>query len=210
MSVQFQDYYKVLGVSRKATADEIQKAYRRLARQYHPDMNPEKSAEEKFKKVSEAYEVLKDPESRRKYDTLGSNWKAGDHFRTSPGFQDVHFDFSHAGTGSGFSSFFDTIFGHASEPNRDSETTLALSPWEAALGTQVTLKTLSGTVKLKIPAGSQSGTRMRLKGKGMLTRNGASDLYVTLEIKIPTSLSAREKELFETLQKESRFQARSR
>ena len=111
MAVQFQDYYKILGVTRSASSEEIQKAYRKLARQYHPDMNKEKGAEEKFKKVSEAYEVLKNAESRKKYDTLGSNWKAGDNFRTPPGWQNVNFDFSNLGSqgGGGFSSFFDFI-----------------------------------------------------------------------------------------------------
>ena len=233
MAVQFQDYYKILGVQRTATTDEIQKAYRKLARQYHPDMNKEKGAEEQFKKISEAYEVLKNPDSRKKYDALGSNWKAGDNFRAPPGWQNVHFDFGNLGGqgGGGFSSFFDAIFGSGmgsnprsarrssiwediEEPVRpekksEAEITLALTPWEAALGTSVQLKTLSGSVKLKIPAGSQSGTRMRLKGKGVMTRQGPGDLYVILQIKVPTNLTPREKELFESLAKESRFSPRS-
>lgn len=228
MAVQFQDYYKILGVARTATADEIQKAYRKLARQYHPDMNKEKGAEDKFKKLSEAYEVLKNPESRKKYDALGSNWKAGDNFKTPPGWQNVNFDFGDFGSqggsaGGGFSSFFDSIFG--SSPRRstswedietpkktakkpEAEVTLALTPWEAALGATVQLATLSGGVKLKIPAGSQSGTRMRLKGKGTMTRQGPGDLYVVLQIKVPTALTTKEKELFESLAKESRFNPR--
>lgn len=219
MAVQFQDYYKILGVARTATADEIQKAYRKLARQYHPDMNKEKGAEDKFKKVSEAYEVLKSPDSRKKYDALGSNWKAGDNFKTPPGWQNVGFDFSNLGNqgshqGGGFSSFFDSIFGGYTEAPRkaekkpDTEVILALTPWEAALGASVQLSTLSGGVKLKIPAGSQSGTRMRLKGKGSMTRQGPGDLYVVLQIKVPTTLTPKEKELFESLAKESRFSPR--
>lgn len=227
MSVQFQDYYKILGVPRTATAEELQKSYRNLARQYHPDMNKEKGAEEKFKKISEAYEVLKNPESRKKYDALGSNWKAGEQFTPPSGWQNINFDFSNLGNlgnqgGGGFSSFFDAIFGGArrasspiwediEKPDKKSETemTLALSPWEAALGTSVQLSTLSGNVKLKIPAGSQSGTRLRLSGKGVMTRQGPGDLYVLLQIKIPSPLSPREKELFESLAKESRFNPRT-
>lgn len=222
MAVQFQDYYKILGVARTATAEEIQKTYRKLARQYHPDMNQEKGAEDKFKKLSEAYEVLKNPESRKKYDALGSNWKAGDNFKTPPGWQNAHFDFSDLGGqgGGGFSSFFDSIFGSGmgsssrsspkkAEKKPEAEITLALTPWEAALGATVQLLTLSGGVKLKIPAGSQSGTRMRLTGKGTMTRQGPGDLYVILQIKVPSILTAKEKELFEGLAKESRFNPRN-
>ena len=232
MAVQFQDYYKTLGVARTASQEEIQKAYRHLARQYHPDINKAKGAEDHFKKVSEAYEVLKNPESRKKYDALGSNWKAGDRFTPPSGWgsggawQNVQFDFQNLG-GGGFSSFFDTIFGSGAfggggsgsrsrrqpEPEpvvyKEPEIKLFLTPWEAALGATVQLQTLSGTVKLKIPPGSQSGTRMRLRGKGVMTRQGPGDLYVELLIKVPTRLTAKEKELFEALAKESRFHPRT-
>lgn len=232
MSVAFQDYYKVLGVSRSASSEDIQKAYRKLARQYHPDINKEKGAEDQFKKISEAYEVLKSPDSRKKYDALGSNWKAGDRFTPPPSWQNVQFDFDNLGGqgGGGFSSFFDAIFGShrggsqntrsafwedvesprrpATPENPPAEVVLSLSPWEAALGSTVLLSTLSGNVKLKIPAGSQSGTRMRLRGKGVMTRKGPGDLYVILQIKVPSKLSPKEKELFENLAKESKFNPR--
>jgi len=126
MAVQFQDYYEVLGVPRDASQEDIQKAYRRLARKYHPDMNKGEEAERMFKKVGEAYEVLKDPDKRKKYDQLGENWQQGQEFRPPPGWENVEFDFGGPGGGGGrggrgggggfhfdgdFSDFFRTIFG---------------------------------------------------------------------------------------------------
>src|SRR5438034_1698310 len=87
MAVKFQDYYDVLGVARTASQEEIQKAFRKLARKYHPDVNKEPGAEEKFKQIGEAYEVLKEPEKRKKYDALGANWKTGQDFNPPPGWQ---------------------------------------------------------------------------------------------------------------------------
>lgn len=119
MAVQFRDYYEVLGVQRTATQEEIQRSYRKLARKFHPDVNKAKDAEEKFKEINEAYEVLKDPEKRQKYDQLGANWKAGQEFRPPPGW-DVHFDFGSGqagqsgfqwGNAEGFSDFFEALFG---------------------------------------------------------------------------------------------------
>lgn len=123
MAVKFHDYYETLGVSRTASQEEIQKAYRKLARKYHPDVNKEKGAEEKFKQITEAYEVLKDPEKRKKYDTLGPNWQEGQDFTPPPGWEGGHFEFRTypGGTGEfdfggfqrggGFSDFFEMLFG---------------------------------------------------------------------------------------------------
>ncbi|MFZ5647709.1 MAG: DnaJ C-terminal domain-containing protein [Bacillota bacterium] len=114
MSVKFQDYYETLGVSRNATEKEIKAAYRKLARKWHPDLHTDKdkaSAEEKFKQINEAYEVLSDPEKRAKYDRLGSNWRAGDNFQPPPDMEGFHF-YTGGGTG-GFSDFFETLFGGA-------------------------------------------------------------------------------------------------
>lgn len=115
--MKFQDYYETLGVKRTSTPEEIKKAYRRLSKEYHPDRNKSPGAEESFKKVSEAYEVLKDPDKRARYDQLGRGFHAGDDFRAPPGWQNVEFNFGQrrgrsSGPGSvGFSDFFETLFG---------------------------------------------------------------------------------------------------
>src|ERR1044072_1810698 len=145
MAVKFRDYYEVLGVKRNATEDEIRGAFRKLARKYHPDMNPgDKAAEEKFKEINEANEVLSDPEKRKKYDRLGANWKNGADFtppsgwqqtHASENFKDIYGDFARprtttrttrtptttttSGSGGIFSDFFEMLFGNG-EPERHS------------------------------------------------------------------------------------------
>ncbi|HLP39920.1 MAG TPA: DnaJ C-terminal domain-containing protein [Fibrobacteria bacterium] len=125
--MEYKDYYKILGLQRGATQEEIKRAYKKLARKYHPDVSKEKNAEEKFKEVNEAHEVLKDPEKRAAYDRLGANWKAGQDFRPPPGW-DSGFEFRgggrgphfHAsgfegmGGGAAFSDFFESLFGAGS------------------------------------------------------------------------------------------------
>jgi len=119
MPVTFRDYYETLGVQRAAAEEEIKRAYRKLARKYHPDVNPgDKSAEEKFKEINEAYEVLSDPDKRKRYDQLGANWKAGADFTPPPGpegyqyeFRDFRDIFTESRGGGGFSDFFESLFG---------------------------------------------------------------------------------------------------
>src|SRR5919109_3920518 len=120
MAVKYKDYYEVLGVSRSATADEIKKAYRTLARKYHPDVNPgDPTAEDKFKELNEAYEVLSAPEKRKRYDALGSGWQPGADFTPPPGWEDMRTDGGDAGDRLGggrdadFSDFFEALFGGA-------------------------------------------------------------------------------------------------
>jgi curved DNA-binding protein len=122
--MEYKDYYKILGVSRSATADEIKRAYRKLARKYHPDVSKEPNAEERFKEVAEAYEVLKDPEKRAAYDQLGSEWKSGREFRPPPGWDKRDWQ-AHGGFGGGgftgaethnFSDFFESLFGRGWHP----------------------------------------------------------------------------------------------
>jgi len=314
MAVKFKDYYEVLGVPRGASEDEIRKTYRQLARKYHPDVNPnDKSAEEKFKEINEAYEVLSDADKRKRYDELGANWKSGADFTPPPGarngrvnFTDFADGFGGARSASDFSDFFESLFGGRGSarssadfrmPAQDIEAEISLTleeahrgvkrnitlqssgtdrmkstevtippgvregtvirlagqgepganggppgdlylhvriephplfetvgdadvqiefpvaPWEAALGAKVTVPTLDGPVEMKIPAGTQGGKRLRLRGQGLPTRinqrrGGRGDQYVKIKIVIPPKLTAKEKDLFEKLGAESHFDPR--
>jgi len=197
MAVKFQDYYEVLGVPRTATADDIKKAYRKLARKYHPDVNlGDQSAEEKFKQVGEAYEVLSDPEKRKRYDQLGENWKGGADFTPPPGWEGgrvEYGDFSDlfgAGRGTGgFSDFFETLFGSRrgrrsgagfAMRGQDVEAAIELSLEEAHHGTTRTI-TLQTTVVC--PTCNGSGVRENqpcatCRGAGVVTRPKTLDVTI--------------------------------
>lgn len=352
MAATYHDYYQTLGVERSASAEDIQRAYRALARKYHPDISKEPGAEQKFKDVSEAYEVLKDPEKRKKYDTLGHNWKAGEEFRPPPGWPGAGWPGAgssggqgqrgqrarsarthrpgHATAGVEFSDFFESLFGGAggsasaswgdiddddragsaasrfraaraagpragadshaeitisladayhrqtrqlnletSDASGKSSTrtldvrippgitdgttirlsgqgasginggpsgdlllklriapddlfrldpyspqdlvlTLNLAPWEAALGAKVPLATLDGEVTVSIPAGSQSGQKLRIRGRGLPKKSGErADLIAELRIVVPRILEDHERELFEKLAEASNFKPRN-
>jgi len=318
MSVQYKDYYQTLGVPRTASADEIKKSFRKLAREFHPDVaRDKKKAEEKFKEINEAYEVLSDADKRKKYDELGADWKSGAEFRPPPGFgfgagqtfrggrtaggEEFHFG------GTGFSDFFEQLFGArmrgaggggfgrrenfpeedfaergadiegdimvtleeaargsvrtvnvrhgnrseshqvkipagisegqklrlagrgesgggggvngdlylrvrlAKHPDFDVDGhnliyELELAPWEAALGAEISMPTLNGRVNIKIPAGTASGQKLRVRGRG-LGRDG--DLMVVTKIVMPEKISAAERKLWEQLARESKFNPRA-
>jgi curved DNA-binding protein len=299
--MEFKDYYQILGVQRDATQDDIKKAYRRLARKYHPDVSKELDAEAHFKEVGEAYEVLKDPEKRAAYDRFGTQWKAGQEFHPPPDW-DKGFEFSGGGFTEGevFSDFFETLFGtprgtyqtrrgrdfrmqgedhHAKiaisledayrgtvrtltlqapttddaghvttrtrtlnvkipkgaiegqhirlpgqgaygisggprgdlyleiafEPHRlfradkrDIYLELPVTPWEAGLGLTVTVPTLGGKVDVRIPPGSQSGQRLRLKNRG-LPGKIPGDQYIVLKIVTPKPETDSDRALYERM-----------
>jgi len=346
MAVQFKDYYEILGVERGASDAEIKQAFRKLARQHHPDVAKNKrEAEEKFKEINEAYEVLGDPAKRKKYDELGADWKAGAEFRPPPGWQPfgagafrtaaqgAGYEFQFGGTG--FSDFFEQVFGSMgrggtgarfgrsvfseeefTERGRDVEGDIMVTleeamhgsvrtvsvrpavaceechgtgerrgrvchvcagngrvskvdkyqvkipagvgegqrlrlagrgeagsgggkagdlylrvrfarhpdfevdghdlvyeadvaPWEAVLGTTVSVPTLKAHVSIKIPPGTQNGQKLRVRGHGLPRRDGGSgDLIVLTRIQVPERISDRERALWEQLARESRFNPR--
>ncbi|PLY15409.1 MAG: cytochrome C biogenesis protein [Sedimenticola sp.] len=308
--MQYKDYYKILGVKRDASAEEIKRAYRRLAHKYHPDVSKEANAEARFKEINEAGEVLRDQEKRAAYDQLGANWRAGQDFRPPPGAQGSGSRFSHDFEGAnlgGFSDFFESLFGHEfraggaqgfqspgsdqsakliisledayhgasrtiqldiPEPDhhggvvnkrrqlkvripagisegqkirlagqwlpglgsgpkgdlyleiefmphpfyqaqgKDIYIDLPISPWEAALGGSVSAPTLAGPVSLKVPPGTQSGKKMRLKGRG-LPGKPAGDQYVIFQIRIPQASNPRIEAIYKQLQQESPFNPRA-
>src|SRR5579875_3206025 len=187
MAVGFKDYYEILGVQRGASEEEIRRAYRRLARRYHPDVNREPGAEDRFKEVSEAYEVLRDPEKRQRYDRLGANWRAGEDVSGASGFEDrfaqgfgdnVRVEFGDVGE---FSDFFDSLFGSRRRAGgraasgfqgfatrgSDHEATIELSLEEAAAGGRRRFTFSDGrSYEVNIPQGVQDGQRIRRAGEG--------------------------------------------
>ena len=309
--MEYQDYYKILGILRSATANEIKKRYRQLARKYHPDVSKEADAEEKFKQVREAYEVLKDPEKRKAYDAIGAEWKQGEGFTPPPSWEFHPQDgasYQEFRQGN-FSDFFETLFAgwddrgkrwtrakfsqrqdqhsriaisleeafHGTtrtltlqEPTLDPKTgqinykirtlrvkipagvtqgqqirlqsqnspgigdapngdlyleiylqvhqfytvegkdiylNLPVTPWEAALGTKITVPTLGGDVDLTLPLGSQTGQKLRLKGRG-LPGQPPGDQYVLLNIYIPEPKTNQQKQLYQQMSELMHFNPR--
>ena len=290
--MEFKDYYDILGVKPDASEADIKSAYRKLARKYHPDKNKEAGAEEKFKSINEANEVLKDAEKRRSYDDLrAGGYRQGEQFRPPPGWQGQP---GHGDVGDGdFSDFFESLFGRNAaagqrgqarqrrgrdvqakvqvdlqtafdggrtrlalqDPNggervlevkipagiqsgqvirlsgqgqagmgggpsgdlllevglrddprfrldgRNVVHVLAISPWEAALGASVPVPTLAGTVDLRIPEGSQSGRKLRLKGRGMPGAH-PGDQRVELSIRVPLAESDAQRAAYEALREQ--------
>jgi curved DNA-binding protein len=321
MSVQFKDYYATLGVSRDAGKDELKKAFRKLARKYHPDVAKDKTtAEEKFKEINEAFEVLSDPEKRKKYDRLGANWRDAESGFPPPSgadagpAQEFHFG------GTGFSDFFEQYFSggsrygfpqggggfpgaegrpdsprarrgsdiegdilvtldevmhgtvrsislqianhqtgqvetqtfqvrippgatdgrrirvpgqgepghggappgdlflrvrHAAHPDFTTHDTdvfydLDIAPWEAVLGSEISVPTLDGTIKLRIPAGAENNQQLRVRGRGLPKGKTGErgDFHVVLHVQLPSVLNSEERILWEKLRDTSTFQPR--
>lgn len=308
--MEYKDYYKVLGVERTATQDQIKSAYRKLARKYHPDVNKEAGAEDRFKEVGEANDVLGDPEKRAAYDQLGSTWKAGQDFTPPPNW-DAGFEYSEhagaagpAGSREDFSDFFEAVFGRQSRRStqrseraaefhargedhharivvdvrdvfegaqravslrvpqldadghvslrertlnvtipkgilegqhirlkgqggpgagklpagdlyleveyktdpvyrvhgRDLYIDLPVTPWETALGGSVRVSTPQGDIMLKVPANSQSGRELRVKGRGIPSAE-PGDLYAVLKIVTPPATTPQLRSAYEELSK---------
>jgi curved DNA-binding protein len=286
--MQYRDYYEILGLTRGADPDEVKRAYRKLARKYHPDVSKERNAEDKFKEVQEAYEVLRDAEKRAAYDQLGRDFRNGQQFRPPP---DWSQRFGQPGgqrfaDANGFSDFFSSLFGGSgfstgagqdadaghvdvtveeafagtkrrvtlSENGRhrqvdlqipagviegqslrlagvggrsslvfrirlrphhlydvvgkDVQIELPLAPWEAALGAKVAVPTLGGTVELTVPAGAQSGQKLRLRGRGF-PGSLSGDQIVTIKLVTPAAQTAAAKEAYERMRGEFQFDPRA-
>jgi curved DNA-binding protein len=206
--MEFKDYYGIMGVARDATQDEIKRAYRKLARKYHPDVSKETDAEARFKELGEAYEVLKDPEKRAAYDQLGANWKAGQEFRPPPDW-DAGFEFSGGyQEGSAFSDFFESLFGRAGAGRaggpgfrargEDHHARILIDLEDAFHGAARTItlhapqldgqghvRTRERILNVRIPRGIRQGQHIRLAGQGTPGFGGgvAGDLYLDVEFK---------------------------
>lgn len=197
--MEYKDYYQTLGVSKTATGDEIKKQYRHLARKYHPDVSKEKNAEEKFKEMKEAYEVLSDPEKRKAYDHMGSGYHGGDSFTPPPGWQ---YQQPHHARGqqyqADFSDFFESLFGQRARSNSrqthfqqngdDQHSKINITLEEAFHGGERRIALSTGKNKrelnIKIPAGIINGQSIRLSGQGSPGLNGGKngDLYLEIQI----------------------------
>ena len=223
----FIDYYKILGVDKTIPQKDVKKAYLKRAKQFHPDLHPyDPKAKAKFQALNEAYEVINDPEKRRKYDQYGEHWKEAEAFGrgagrggTGSGFYDGEdvpfsgFDFSSFGTGTGgFSSFFQNLFGggggmgggRSSRMRQNSgemQATVNIDLYTALLGGEVMLQLGNGSkIKLKVKPETQNGTKVRLRGKGYDRGDGTiGDMIITYNVKLPTNLTERQKELLQQM-----------
>ena len=211
--MEYKDYYEIMGVARGATQDEIKRSYRKLARKYHPDVSKQSDAEERFKALGEAYEVLKDPEKRAAYDQLGANWQGGQDFNAPPDW-DAGFEFSGGGFTGGdsadYSDFFESLFGqgyarqggggragfHARGQDRHAKILVDLEDSftgaTRAINLQVPELTPDGhvttrtrTLNIKIPRGIREGQKIRLAGQGDPGQGSAAagDLYLEIDFK---------------------------
>ncbi len=194
--MEFIDYYKILGIDKSASEEDIKKAYRKLARKLHPDLNPnDKEAHHKFQQINEANEVLSDPEKRKKYDTYGKDWQHADQFEQQKKSRQQSQNaggqqFYENAEGGDFSSFFDSMFGGAGSSRQtkfrgqDYNAELKLNLTDAMLTHQQTLTVNGKNIRITIPAGIENGQVIKLKGYGAPGVHGgpAGDLYITFSI----------------------------
>lgn len=214
----FVDYYKVMGIPKDTPQKDIKTAYKKRAKQFHTDLHPDDpKAKAKMQMLNEAYEVLKDPEKRRKYDQYGENWKQAEQFEGFGGFGGGHagggspFDGFSFNMGGGMSDFFQELFGgmgmggghrrtstrRSAEPS-ETEAHAQIDVWTAMLGGELILSTSYGKFKLKVAPGTQPGKKVRLKGKGGTKSDGTpKDLIIVFDIRIPETLTEHQKSLLE-------------
>jgi curved DNA-binding protein len=216
--MDYKDYYKLLGVDRSASESDIKRAYRKLALQYHPDKNPgDSQAEERFKEINEAYEVLGDPAKRARFDQLGSSYRAWERMGGAPGGFDwsqwtagrpgrVHVEMGDLGDlfgSGGFSDFFNAIFGgmmsqagpaRTATRGRDLDHAVRLTLAEAFKGTTRTLDRNGKRLEVKIPPGAATGTRIRIAGQGERSSGASGDLFLIVEVD-PSPFERREDDL---------------
>ena len=221
----FIDYYKILGVDKSIPQKDVKKAYLKRAKQFHPDLHPDDpKAKAKFQALNEAYDVIGDPEKRKKYDQYGEQWRQADQmgggfggFGGSGGSPFEGFDFSNFGKGGGgFSSFFESLFGGGGFSRgvgasgspfggfgrqagpQESQASVSIDMYTALLGGEVIVAIAGGSkLKLKIKPGTQPGTKVRLRGKGQ----GGGDLIITYQVTLPTQLSDRQRQLLEEMRR---------
>ncbi|MEN6372673.1 MAG: DnaJ C-terminal domain-containing protein [Armatimonadota bacterium] len=221
MATGYKDYYKILGVERSASEKEIKQAYRRLARKYHPDVNPgDKSAEEKFKEISEAYEVLSDKEKRSKYDQFGQYWQQAGQAgqpgagQPPPGWEGGFggFDFDTGGQEGGFGNLFDLLFGEGRggaatqgrrqrtwtpTRGRDLEYEIEVTLEEAFSGATKVLTINGRRIEVKIPKGVKDGSRIRLAGQGEPSRGTQrGDLYLIVKMRPHPKYERKDNDLY--------------
>ena len=217
-NMAFIDYYKILGVDRNIPQSEVRAAYRKRAKQFHPDLHPDDpKAKAKFQALSEAYDVIGDPEKRKKYDQYGEQWKQADAYGggfSGGGFSGFSgggspfegFDFSSFGSGNGgFSSFFQNLFGGGARTSSrrgtphsgEMSASVTIDLYCALLGGEVIIQLSNGSkIKLKVKPGTQPGTKVRIRGKGYDRGDGTmGDLIITYNVRLPENLTERQKEL---------------
>jgi curved DNA-binding protein len=213
--MEYKDYYKVLGVDRNADQETIKRAFRKLARQYHPDVNKgDKKAEEKFKEINEAYEVLSDPEKRKLYDQMGNSYRAyqqaGGDPRNYDWSQWIGFPFNFGQAGRTFredidlGEFIREIFSsrQTASQSRDIEQSIEISLEEAYHGTsRIIQRSNQPTIEVKIPRGVKTGSRIRVRGQGGKNARGqAGDLYLVVEVKAHPVYERKEDDLYRDIQ----------